>query len=151
MNTYEYRGIRSLSISCARFVWAYITDKVGQKDAFTKNVANGLRMGTGMPWRIFQSLRVSPKICPGLKLLIQKMIQLTGWKNLQGYVWRLCIILEYRYENEDGTVHPFQVMLPSWKLHWKRKNQLLRLLMLCQLAIRQFGETNVPTQKIGGP
>ena len=83
------------------------------KDAFTKNVANGLRMGTGMPWRIFQSLRVSPKICPGLKLLIQKMIQLTRWKNLPGYVWRLCVILEYRHENEDAKVHPFQVMLPS--------------------------------------
>jgi len=55
------------------------------KDAFTKNFANGSRMGTGMPWRIFQSLRVSPKICPGLKLLIQKMIQLTRSKKNQGY------------------------------------------------------------------
>ena len=42
------------------------------KDAFTKNVANGLRMGTGMPWRIFQSLRVSPKILSGFEIADSK-------------------------------------------------------------------------------
>lgn len=176
MNTYEYRGIRSLSISCARFVWVYITDKVVFTGRSILYIWYHYGKTAKIPWYLAVGKRcLHQKLCEWLKdghrnamanLPESKGVpqDLSGFeiadskddsadslKKNQGYFWKLCIILEYRHEDEDGTVHPFQVMLPSWKLHWRRKNQLVRLLMLCQLAIPQFGETNVPTPKIGGP